>query len=394
MADKNIPGKMNIALVIDDELVLRATNEVFIRSYPDGAKVMGQWQDFNAGFAMLKECKPTIALIGVYSEENTGALLLAERVSAALPETHVFMISTDKKAETLLSAMRAGVKECLIAPIDTDELLNAVERVRKQVEIKKGGPSLIGVMSAKGGLGATTVAVNLAVALKYVTNQKVFLVDCHVSGGDVALFLNLQYHHTLKDVIENVSRLDSTLLSGYAVEHPSGIRVIPGMELQSHAGDFTERASALQHLFNFLRTESNYTVVDIGSVSSNNPPPETLKTLDSILLVLTLELAAIRDTKQAMIVLEELDLLKKTKLVVNRYDKRYAKGASVITPEDVVKTLNMPIFHTIPNDYIVISECINLGLPIVTEKRKSPISRSFVRLAELISTADVAGTPK
>lgn len=392
MMDRDISGRVSVALVIDDEIVLREANEVFSRSYPDGGvKILGQWQDFNAGFTMLKECKPTIAIIGVYSEENKGALLLAEKVSASLPETHVFIISTNKEAETLLSAMRAGIKECLVAPIDTDELMGAVERAKKQVDIKRGSPSLIGVVSVKGGIGATTVAVNLAVALKRVTQKNVLLVDNHVSGGDVALFLNLQYSHTLKDIIDNISRLDSALLSGYTVEHPSGIRVIPGMEMLNQSSDSTNRVSALQQLFNFLRAESKYTVVDIGYVSSN-ATLETLKILDSILLVLTLELATIRNAKQILAIFEELGLLKKTKLVVNRYDKRYTKGGSTITPGDLVKTLNMPIFHTIPNDYMAISECINLGLPIIMEKPKSPISQSFLQLAKLVSTADVAGT--
>jgi pilus assembly protein CpaE len=130
--------------------------------------------------------------------------------------------------------------------------------------------------------------------------------------------------------------------------------------------------------------------VDIGYDFSNSML-EFLKILDSILLILSLDLAAVRNAKHILTIFGELDLLAKTKLVINRYDKRYAKSGSAITPQDLVKTLNMPIFHSIPNDYITISECINLGLSVVTEKHKSPITQSFLKLAELVSTADVAG---
>ncbi|MFQ5862418.1 MAG: P-loop NTPase [Candidatus Brocadiales bacterium] len=393
-------SKVTVGLVIDDENILQQVNEALSeKSSPEEGgnnsrvKVLGQWKDLNVGFNMLKEYKPTISIIGLCSKENTSVHTLAERVSISLPETHIFMIGTDKDPEVMIKAMRAGTKEFLTAPLDSAELLNSVERIKTSLERREDGlsPRFIGVASVKGGSGATTLAVNLAVALRRVTHKRVLLMDacCHGGGGDVALFLNLKYSYSLRDVFENIDRLDSALLEGYMVEHSSGLRVIPGMEIADfvHEG-CSINVEALRFLFNFLSTEFDYTIVDIGYAFARETL-EILKLLDSTLLVMPIaSLPSVRNAKQGLEVLGELDLLENTKLVLNRYDS-FTKGASFIAIDDIVKTLSTPIFCTIPNDWMLVTECTNLGSAVVTEKRNSPIAQRFLSLAEHLSKAEV-----
>lgn len=388
--------KVTIALVIDDENALRQVNEVLNKNFPpqgNGSKVtvLGQWMDLGEGFDIIRSHKPTIAMIGLCSKENPDVHALAERISTSLSDTQIFMISVDKDPDIMLRAMRSGVKEYLTTPIDSTELLNAIDRIKTVVELKTGiaGPRTIGMMSAKGGSGCTTVAVNLATALRLATKQKVVVVDV-CGGGDVALFFNIKYRYTLKDVIENLDRLDLALLKSYTVEHSSGVHIIPSMGIEDvmHGVMDAVTKEALQFLINLLTNEYSYIILDVGCTLSKNVL-EVLKLSDSIFLVLPLELAALRNARQDMVFLEEMGLLANTKLIVSRYDRRYAKGGSAISLDDVTKTLNLPIFSTIPSDYFLVSECINLGAVLVTEKPKSPIAQSFLRLAELLSKAKV-----
>lgn len=383
-----IIGRVTIALAINDEEILRHVNKIVTTKLPaDGFQVVGQWTDLSAAFDIIKDYRPAIAVLGVYTADSAGVHALAEKISLSLPETQVFLISTNKDPETLLKAMRVGVKEYLAAPVDEVELVNALQRIKTAAELKASitGPCTIGVISTKGGSGCTTVAVNLAAALRLVTQRKVVILDV-CGGGDVALFYNVKYHHTLKEVLENLDRLDSTLLKSYTVEHSSGVHIIPAIEL-GDAVRGTMNAfgkEAFQFLIHLLAKEYNYVIFDMGCNLSKDVI-ETLKMLDTILVVLQLELSALRNTRQDLLILGEAGLSPNTKLIVNRFDKRYVKGGSVISTEDVVKTLNTPVFCTIPNDYFMVSESINLGNVLVIEKRKSSIAQSFLRLAELIT---------
>ncbi len=397
MVKRLIHGKLTIGIVIDDGETLKQVNGILHKNFPPQeastpVAVLGQWSDLTVGLAMLKDCRPNIAIIGLCTKENAGAHALAEGISSALPDTQIFMIGKEKDPESMLRAMRAGVKEYLTAPVDSEELLDSINRATVTLEHKRGvkGPHVIGVLSAKGGCGCTTVAVNVAAALRFVTKKRVLLLDFCV-GGDVALFLNLRYQHTLKDVIENLNRLDKALLTSYTIEHSSGLRVIPPMETEDSMLKSvpTLNRDILDTLMGHLDKENDYIVIDIGAGISKEKV-ELLKLLDIILLVFPLELSALRTAKQQLIVLDDLGLLEKTRLVANRYDKRYSKGAGVIALDDVRKTLNKPVFCTIANDYLLVSECINLGTLIVTEKRKSPITQDYIRLAELLTKGNAA----
>ncbi|HHT9120805.1 MAG TPA: AAA family ATPase [Candidatus Hypogeohydataceae bacterium YC41] len=392
-------SKLTVALLIDNEEVLRQVNEILNKNFPpqdnnSQVAVVGQWGDLYAGFDKLKDCKPTIAILGLCSKENPGVHLLAERISASLSETKVFIISIDKDQENLLKALRAGVKEYLTSPVNASELIMAIGNIKTSLELKMavGSPRTIGVISVKGGSGCTTAAINLAVALKLITKKTVLLLDACLSG-DVALFLNLKYRYTLKDVLENLDRLDPALLASYVVEHPSGVRVIPAVEPEdSMLGEWPFAVSkeiALQALIDLISKEYNYIVVDVGTILFKEKK-EILKQLDIILLVLPLELSALRNGAKEKRVLEGLGLLDNMRLVVNRYDKRYTKAGCAISPDDVTKTMEMPIFTTIPNDYLLVSESINLGTVLVMEKPKSPVAQSFLRLAELLSKTKVS----
>ena len=395
---------MTISVIVNDEKFLRQVNGILSKNFPteeagdSRVKVVGQTTDLTLGLNRLKEEKPTIAIIGLASKDERGVSLLAERTSEKLPDTCIFIISAKKDPDVIIKAIRAGCKEFIVPPLETN-LLGAINRVHTSMERKAGpGPRTIGVVSFKGGSGATIVAVNLATALKSLTKQKILLMDMRQGGGgDVALYLNLKYKYTMVDIVNNMDRLDSTLLSNYLSDHSSGIKVLPAVgfleQLREPQATFSKSEEILEQFLEFLKTEFSYTVIDVG-YAFNLESLELLRMLDDILLVVTLDLANISNARQGLAVLKEIGMLEKTKLVVNRYDKHYAKAAAAICVNDIVKTLNMPILCNIPNDYLLISECINLGLTATIDKSKSNVAQKYFELAKLVSRERVLSFSK
>src|SRR3989338_1302022 len=397
---KSYNSKITVALLINDEGVLREVNEIINKHYPSGMKgdsyiqIVGRWTDFTLGLKAIGDFKPTITIIGVCIKDDTGVASLARRVADLLPDTCIFVIGAEKDPDIILKVMMAGCKEFLTSPLESP-ILEGINRVGESIEFKsRGGSSIIGVATFKGGSGASVLSLNLAVALKLLNHKDTLLVDGCIGGGDIALYLNIKHKYTLRDVMQNLNRLDTTLLSGYSVEHSSGVDVIPSLGFMEHlkevSSDLFKDKGAVQFLFDFLKTEYSYIVIDVGHVVS----PDTidvLKLMDATLLVMTLDIASINNTKEGLLAVEKAGFLEKTHLVVNRYDKRYANGLTAISVDDVVKTLGMPVLCTIPNDYFTVVECVNLGLVAVTDKRKSVLAGGFLDLAELVSK-EIVGT--
>lgn len=394
---------VTISVLVNDEEVLNQVNDILSKNFPareagdSHVKVVGQTTDLTSGFNLLKEHNPTIAIIGLASKADKSVSQLLERISETLPNICIFILGVKKDPDLMIKAMRAGCKEFITLPLKS-QLLDAIDRVHMSIEQKACPiPRTIGVVSFKGGSGATVLAVNLAAALKSQTKERTLLVDMRQGGGDAALYLNLKYKCTMQDVISNIDRLDSSLLSGYLSDHSSGIKVLPAQvfleQLREPQADLSVSVEKLEYLFDFIKTEFTYTVIDVGYAFSVESL-ELLRTLDDILLVITLDLANVSNAKQGLTVLGEVGLLEKTRLIVNRFDKRYAKDASAISIDDVVKTLEMPIFCNIPNDYILISECINLGLIAVIDKSKSRVAQKYLELAKLVSKGGVLSVSK
>ncbi|MBM7660296.1 pilus assembly protein CpaE [Bacillus mesophilus] len=235
----------------------------------------------------------------------------------------------------------------------------------------------IAVCSAKGGVGRTLLTVNLAVAL-CKKNIRISILDGDFQFGDVSLAMDLQSTFTIKDVIQEITRLDEYTLASYLSHHESGVKVLSAPDQPEYADLITEET--LEKIIPLMLTQNEYTIADTG-VGLNEKTLLLLEKADQILLVSNLEMATLKNTKAMLETLEKLELRDKVRLVVNR-----ATMESVIQAADVPDILGEeePIF--IPNDFQISSQSLNIGIPFVMNQGKTELAKSVFKMAEQISS--------
>ncbi|MFD1735260.1 CpaE family protein [Bacillus salitolerans] len=235
----------------------------------------------------------------------------------------------------------------------------------------------IAVCSAKGGIGRTLLSVNLAVAL-CKKNIRIGVMDGDFQFGDVSLAMDLQSTFTIKDVIQELERLDEYTLASYLSHHESGVRILAAPEKPEFADLVTERT--LEKIIPLLLKQHEYVIADTG-VGLQDKGLHILEKADQILIVTNLEMATLKNTKSMLDTLDMLGLREKVRLVVNR-----ATMESVIQATDVADILGEeePIF--IPNDFQIASQSLNIGIPFVMNHGKTEIAKSIFKMAEQISS--------
>ncbi len=311
------------------------------------------------------------------------------------------MMSVQDESDCLRRSMLAGAREFLVKPFSGEELVLAIRRVYERADRtpvaaqpapatpdSRGG-WVIAVFSPKGGVGRTTLACNLAIALKLEQDQTVALVDCSLPFGDVGVVLNLQPTKTVVDLLPHVASLDGDLLHDLLLRHASGVDVLLAPTRPEMAELVT--ADSLKAILAKLRESYDYVVVDTAPTFQDTSLA-VLDLADRIVVPLTLELTAIKNVRLFLEVAQALGYPSdKVQVVLNKAD-----SPSGISPGDVAQRLGRPIAVRIPTDPKTATYAVNQGTPFVQANRKSPLSRSVFELARSLAkpaTEDEAATP-
>ncbi|MBE4909298.1 AAA family ATPase [Bacillus luteolus] len=242
---------------------------------------------------------------------------------------------------------------------------------------KKKRGELIAVCSAKGGIGRTTLTVNLAVAL-FKKNISISIVDGDFQFGDISLAMDLQSTFTIKDVVEEIDRLDEFSLASYLCNHETGVKVLPAPERPEYAEIVTEEI--LSKVLDLLLVQQDYVLVDTG-VGLQEKTLQFIEKADQVLVVTNLEMAALKNTKLMLETLEVLGMREKVRVVVNR-----ATMESVIQASDVPEILGEDDPVYIPNDFQIASQSLNIGIPFVMNQGKTELAKSVFKMAEQLTT--------
>lgn len=242
---------------------------------------------------------------------------------------------------------------------------------------------LIAVCSAKGGIGRTTLTVNLAVAL-LKKNFSVGILDGDFQFGDVNLAMDLKFSLTIKDVVEEIESLDEHSLANYLAVHESGVKVLSAPDRPEFADLIT--SEAVNKIINLMLTQHDYVVVDT-SVGLNDQTIRIIEQADQILVVTNLEMAALKNTKLLLETFDLLELRSKIRVIINRSNME-----SVINATDAAKILAEESPINIPNDFQICSQSINLGVPLVIKHGKSEVAKGVFKMAELLSRENVLTT--
>ena len=335
---------------------------------------------YDAFADIVSQTTPDIAIIDIDSDDGE-ALQLVESLSRSHPECGVIVVSRQTDGQMILKSIRAGAREFLNSPVQIDELVGALDRIAATLggSQRSNAGSIITVAGSSGGVGTTSIAVNLAVALASKPDRSVVLIDLDLALGDADVFLDMIPDYTLLDVAQNITRLDLALLRKSLTKHNSGVYLLPRPvqieDIDSISNEDFKRVLGL------LKASFTHLVIDL-SKSYNRLDIAALEASKHILLLTQLDLPCLRNVVRLLSSLEAYEgVNEKVQVVVNRsgLDK------SQISSSKAEETIDRQIFWRIPNNYGVISECRNNGVPLLENAKNAAITTSICDLAEKLS---------
>jgi pilus assembly protein CpaE len=331
---------------------------------PDSAEAVPDFVLLDLG----QDAAPFLAF-GAYLRRIRPATRLIA-VSAALPPTQ----------QLLLEAMRSGVQEFLPKPISMDALKEMLSRWIKELDIQDP-PShnkVIVVMGSKGGVGTTTVAVNLGVQLSVFAHKRVALLDFARPLGNAHLLLDLRPKFGVRDAVDNLDRLDSHLFGGLLTKHKTKLEILAGA-IQPEEWQ-TIAVPPLERIVNVAQNNFDVVLVDIGSQFSSDWSA-ILNMARMNLIVAEANVPSLWTMQRRLVALTGFGIEPdRVKIIVNRWhkgDEEIVKG--------IQKDINRPVFACIPNDFRKASTSINLGTPLLENGRNNGLSVRYRQLAAQIA---------
>lgn len=373
--------------------------------FEEGVHVVGQAATGEKALEMFDSLEPDVVLVDPGLPDMHGLDLtrtIVERNFLA----QVVLYGHEASSERILEAMDAGAASYVTHYIQDSRLADGVRKAATRGQRMRGatGPltpmpneeegdprpegKLIAVHLGKGGVGVTTVAVNLAVALQGEETPAV-LVDGDLQFGDVAALLNLQPVHSLDDLTAQADFLDDELLEQLLLRHdPSGLRVVPAPASPERADDVS--AEALGKVLDELLRRYAYVVVDTATYLDE----VALHILERADLIVSLLVPDIPSIKNAQLFLRMMGMLgfdkERLLLVMNQLDRR-----DPIRPDKVSDNLRHPVAHELPYARDEVMRSINRGSPFIAEAKTGPLARALLEVVgEVKERLLVAGRGK
>lgn len=328
---------------------------------------------------IVEQTNPDIAVISM-DADPVKALQLIQKVRASSPECCILVVSSSTDGQLILKAMRAGAKEFLTQPVGIDELVLALERIGSTrgggAQGGSRGCRMIAVAGATGGVGSTSLAVNLGCILAAHDSNTVALMDLDLSLGDADVFLDSIPDYTIVDVVQNIARLDFQLLKRSMTKHSSGLYLLPRpVQLQDIA---LVTPDDVQRVFGLLKASFSHVLLDI-SKAYNRIDLAALQAAHQVLLVTQLDLPCLRNVVRLMMSFEAIEGLKeKVHIVVNRI----GLDNGHISLKKAEETIGREIAWRLPNDYRTMVEMRNNGVPLIAQAPRAPITQTLSSLAE------------
>jgi pilus assembly protein CpaE len=328
----------------------------------------------------IQSANPAVVLVDVPPDSHTLALRSIELIHQEVKDVVVFAVGSMSQPQVIVSAMRAGAREFIERPTTTTDLLEAFVRLTTaQRKVDREGPrgKVFTVVNAKGGSGATTTAVNLALAL-HSAHGNVALVDI-ASLGHAALHMNLKPQFTVTDAIRNLHRLDSSLLESFMTRHGGGLQLLAGASTPVAVEPAT---SEFARLFDLLVGTFRYVVVDASSrVDATTRLVANLS--ETVLLVAHADVASLWSATRIQRYLAETGGRERVRLVLNRFRK-----IAGFSEADAEAAAGVKLLWKIPNQYFAVSAAIDRGVPLM-QQSYSEIAKSFSGLAAVLTENDL-----
>ena len=338
---------------------------------------------------VAKEHPPDVLLVNM-EEPVARAFQTIEMLVAAVPQVAIIVYSSQSDAGSVRRAMVAGARDYLIKPLKPEDVARAVYGILEQEERKRlhvGGDSaqpvargtVVTVFGAKGGIGKTTIATNLATGLVRATDANVVLVDMDTRFGDVAIMMDISVENSIADLGQRIEELDRESIKDELVRHHSGVSILPA---PLHPTEWRRLTPAhIEKIVDILAQGHDYIVIDTPG-TFNEIIASTLELANIILLVTSMDIASIKDTALALEMLRGANVSEdKVKLTIN-----HSTSSNTLREEDVERVLEYPVTWRIPHDYQV-ANSNQLGIPIIIAKPYARASRAINDIVHALSGA-------
>ena len=296
------------------------------------------------------------------------------------PDTEIFLTAGQADVNVLLEVIHAGVKEFFPQPLKTEQFEKALAqfkiRFKRRHQTSGHQGKIFSVIGSKGGVGTTTIAVNLGISFQQALKEKShLLMDLNFLDGEIPLFLDVNPGHGLSSLSQNVNRLDATFLQSLITTHSSGLSLLPLGNGSTRSapippGTLGETSDLLSSLF-------EYVIVDCGSgIQETNRP--ILERSFSIFVVTAMAAPALRKTKELLENLRKMDIPGcEITVVFNRHTPRASAPM-----KNIQEFLNIKNPWLIPNDYDAACRALNEGLPLSEMAPRGKLTKSIQSLAQ------------
>jgi pilus assembly protein CpaE len=394
-----MPDQSKIRVLIVDDIAETRENIRRSLQFDSGIEVVGMAVNGHEAIPLSKELQPDVIIMDINMPDMDG-ITATEAILKHLPFTQIIMLSVQSDPNYMRKAMLVGARDFLAKPPSIDELISAIKRAGKyalearqkeaQLSLQRSSETssspvfsnlsgkVIVVYGPKGGVGCTTIATNLALALMNV-EKEVILVDGNMQYGDVAVMLNEQVRNYVFDLTMRSDDLDRDVVNTVVNVHSStGLHILaapPGPE-------YAEKVNGDQFIkvLDYLRGMYNYIVVDTNSYLSE-VVQSSLAIADIIVLVTTQEIPSIKNASLFLHLADETGIdRKRIVFVMNSFDRRIT-----ISTERIAENLKQEIVVTIPVDEkLLVTGSINRGIPLMVDNKGHPLCKGVSSIAEIV----------
>jgi pilus assembly protein CpaE len=337
---------------------------------------------------VARQSKPDVVVVALDADHNK-ALQLIQQLTVDMAHIPILAVSARGDGQSILQALRAGAKEFLTAPVVLEELMVAMQRLRSSrvsadgtVHLNgasKGDSLVVSVIGSRGGVGSTSIAVNVGCNLAQEAGQNVALIDLDLALGDADVALDLIPDYTLADVAMNIDRLDMTFLRRSLCKHACGLSVLPHPVQMEDIALIHE--DHLGRVIGLLRASYSHLIFDL---SKRFTPTDltAMRMSDVVLLVAQAELTSLRNVVRMLHTFSQEDgLADKIKIIINRVGSEDGE----IGLDKAEETIGKPIFWQVPNDYKAMLGARNAGEPLLTHAPRSKAHLSLMGLANTLA---------
>jgi pilus assembly protein CpaE len=316
--------------------------------------------------------QPDVVMVDVRGERGLPQGLAA--LKRQHPTTPVVLVASTLDPALVLEAMRSGVNEVVAEPLSASEIENAITRLLVHKSTPVAG-KVFAFIGAKGGVGTTTTAVNVATELNQADPGKTLLVDLHLAHGDAAVFLGVEPRFSVVDALDNIHRFDEAFFKGLVVQSPAGPHLLASSDRALVQSSSVQR---VRSLVEFATQLYRFVVLDVPR--SDAAALDALDQAARIVVVANQELATVRNASRIAASFRQRYGTERVTVIVNRVDQHAEIGR-----DDVEKVVGMRVLHTVPSDYRMALRALNKGRPLALDNHNK-LAASFRELAR-----DLAG---